>query len=134
MKKPKPKLKLKLKLKLRVPSEAFETRALARWLGRQTALLTSKIPIGDSTLSDEEGKKLQSMGVRRGVPDFLLVHKYTHRILFVELKRARGGKLSREQKIWRAAIGKRRAKVARGFKEAKHIITNYYAKDGLQDE
>lgn len=84
-------------------------------------LLFSKIPIGDQTLSGEEGKKLYHMGVRRGVPDFLIVHRETGKVLFLEMKRTKGGRVSTCQKVWLNALGSQAA-VAHGFKEAMSIV------------
>lgn len=68
-------------MKLKSMSETFESSAFARWLNRQNLLLFSKIPIGDLALTDIEAKKLQHMGVRIGVPDFVITHIDTKRTL-----------------------------------------------------
>ena len=116
---------------MKTPSENFECKTFARWLSRQTALLFSKIPVGDSTLSGKEGKLLTSLGVRRGIPDFAIVHRGTGRVFFVEMKRARGGRLSREQELWLTALDKCGC-VAYGNKDAQRHVTEYYKKDGLK--
>jgi len=119
---------------LRAPSETFESKAFARWLQRQMqagVLLFSKIPIGDSTLSGEEGKKLYHMGVRRGVPDFVIVHIATRKVLWVEMKREQGGVLSAYQKAWKSALGPSAA-VAYGFKDAKAITVEWLYARGFE--
>lgn len=118
-------------LKLKAPSETFESTSFARWLSHQSALLYSKIPIGDSTLSGEEGGKLRAMGVRRGVPDFVIVHKYTRRVFFVEMKKRIGWSLSDEQKNWLKALGEQ-GYMAFGRRDAIEAVKHYFRQDGLR--
>lgn len=103
------------------PSETLEAKAFVRWLGRQEQLLFSKIPIGDNLLTDKEGAKLRAMGVRRGVPDFIVVHVETGKLVFVEMKRRRGGKVSKSQKVWLRAMADY-AIVAYGWHAARDYV------------
>lgn len=119
------KLKAPKRLTLKTPSETFESTSFARWLSRQPDLLYSKIPIGDNTLDDVEGAKLRSMGVRRGVPDFLIVSKLTGAILFIEMKRRKGGVTSSFQKEWLRALY-RNARLARGKAEAVQFTKDFF--------
>lgn len=91
-------------------------------------LLFSKIPIGDNTLSDEEGAKLRAMGVRRGVPDFLIVERQTGRILFIEMKRRDGGVVSVFQETWLTALY-RNSRVAYGSAEAIQMTLEFFDLD-----
>lgn len=118
---------------MRAPSEAFECRAFARWLSRQNLLLFSKIPIGDTTLAGPEGAKLRSLGVRPGVPDFVIVHIDTGNVLWIEMKRERGGKLSYAQSVWIHALHHTRALIAYGYQQAKQLTKEYYRNDRTND-
>lgn len=115
---------------LKIPSETFESSSFARWLSLQSALLYSKIPIGDNTLDGAEGAKLRHMGVRRGVPDFLIVHKRTKRVLWIEMKRRDGGTLSKYQKAWLRALP--HALKADGSKQAKMLVLGFYSNEGTK--
>lgn len=67
------------------------------------------------------------LGLSSGVPDMLIV--YPDKLLFLELKRAKGGTLSDTQKGWITKLNEIGypiyARVARGFDEAKAIIDEY---------
>lgn len=95
-------------------------------------VLFSHVPQETFTKSWVTKKKNKEMGVRAGVPDMLIV--YPDRVLFLELKRLKGGVLSDAQKAWIEALNAVQipsmaaghqyvvAKVACGFDEAKEII------------
>lgn len=64
-------------------------------------------------------------GVRKGVPDYIILTKKA--ILFLELKRTKGGILSPEQRMWIEVINEHypptvKAAVCLGFFEAKQFI------------
>lgn len=95
----------------------------------------SHIPQETFTKSWVTKNKNKAMGVRAGVPDMLIV--FPHCILFLELKRLKGGVVSEAQKAWIEAINKVAAGtayaqgrsqvsavVACGFDEAKTAIDN----------
>lgn len=69
--------------------------------------------------------KNKKMGVHAGVPDMLIV--YPHIVLFLELKREKGGTVSAEQKSWIVALQEAgvEARIAKGWDEAKQIIDSY---------
>lgn len=71
-----------------------------------------------------KGVQLKRMGKRKGVPDFVIVFKSM--VLFLELKRERGGVVSPEQKEWIQALkkigGTVFVMVAKGFDQAKQTI------------
>lgn len=82
------------------------------------------------TLSWSAKAKNKRQGVRPGVPDYLIVLPYC--LLFIELKRTKGGKVSSEQQKWIDDINKSGtplkrhfAFVVKGFDEAKTIIDSY---------
>lgn len=67
--------------------------------------------------------KNKRMGVKPGVPDMLIV--YPHNVLFLELKKEKGGVVSESQKHWIEALsatGVVTAVVAKGWLEAKQAI------------
>lgn len=73
-------------------------------------------------------KKLKKEGVRSGVPDlFLAVPKNPYAGLFIEMKRAKGGKLSLYQKDMITSLEDAgyRCEVCHGFEQAKLVIEDY---------
>lgn len=95
----------------------------------------SHIPQETFTKSWVTKNKNKAMGVRAGVPDMLIVFPNT--VLFLELKRLKGGKVSDAQKAWIEAFNRIEAGtaytqgrsqvsavVACGFDEAKTAIDN----------
>ena len=71
------------------------------------------------------GAKRKRMGLRKGFPDFVIV--YQNSVLFLELKREKGGSISSDQKTWIKALNELysvevKAYVAKGWDEAKHLI------------
>lgn len=114
-------------MKTFVPLEHDEAVALATYL--EILVTTKKIVcfshIPQETFTKNWGTKMKNKreGVHTGVPDYLIITPT--KILFIELKRSKGGTISIEQKNWINALnttGKARAIVARGFLEAKAFI------------
>jgi VRR-NUC domain len=110
------------------PSEDHESVSFANWLELKISEGASiekfsHLPLETHT-SPIQAKRLQRMGVRRGVPDYLIVVK--NRIVFIELKRAHGGQVSPAQTAWLDALGRAGAVVAvcEGASEAKKLISN----------
>jgi len=67
--------------------------------------------------------KAKRMGKRSGYPDLTIVTKKT--VLYIELKRVKGGVVSESQKEWIEAFeatGSVKACICKGFEEAKSII------------
>ena len=86
-------------------------------------VLFSHIPASTYTKYWTVKKKNTAMGVRPGVPDMLIV--FPHHVLFLELKREKGGVTSAYQQEWLDALtatGKVVAKVAHGWGEAHRTI------------
>jgi len=96
-----------------------------RWLRRQPRLLFSHLPLETPTQRKYAAINKQ-LGVCKGVPDYLIVDKRSHRILFVELKRSKGGVVSKAQERWLEALSWRHAVVCRGYKEARSTIEEYF--------
>ena len=109
------------------PLERFEQSALVNWLEAQ-GLLFSSTAQSTYTTSWNQKRLNHATGLRKGVPDMLIVIPPeravdgTGRVIFVELKRVKGGVVSPEQKKWIAALnavgGTVDAFVAHGADEA----------------
>ncbi len=69
-------------------------------------------------------RKNRLEGLNPGVPDMLIV--FSGKLLFIELKRVRGGTLSPDQKVWGEALTQVSGNVyytlCKGFDEAKRAI------------
>lgn len=75
-----------------------------------------------------EARRFQRMGVRAGVPDvFLPVPRGRYHGLFIEMKRADGGRLRPDQEGWLEALREQgyRAEVCHGFDAARLVIIEY---------
>lgn len=109
------------------PLERFEQSALVDWLEAQ-GLLFSSTAQSTYTTSWNQKRLNHATGLRKGVPDMLIVIPPERavdgsgRVIFVELKRVKGGVVSPEQKKWIAALnavgGTVDAFVAHGADEA----------------
>lgn len=75
-----------------------------------------------------EAARFKAEGVKPGVPDlFLPVARGPWHGLFIELKRQKGGKLSKAQTVWLTELQEQGylAKVAYGWKDAALLIEDY---------
>lgn len=128
-----------------VPSEDNECMALVNYLTLK-GLRFSHLAQSTSAVSYVGGvrkpnwktiKRNQALGVIKGVPDYIILieRKPTEMagqrnniLLFIEMKREKGGVVSEEQADWINALNKVfgvTAVVARGFDQAKEIIDAY---------
>lgn len=118
--------------RINAPSEQVEQMALMRWAeyekGAHPELkLLMHIPNGGSRTKAEAGR-FKAMGVKPGVPDlFLPVARGTYHGLWVELKRADGGKTKAAQRGWIDALKAQgyMAGVCHGWVEASETIMKY---------
>lgn len=87
-------------------------------------ILFSHVPSSTFTKSWSVKARNKRLGVRPGVPDLIIVLPY--KVLFLELKREKGGVLSEHQKNWISSLeqvsGNVFVSVAKGFDEAKTAI------------
>lgn len=113
------------KSSLKVPSEDYEGACFAEWL-RDNNYLFSHLAQNTFTRSYAVKAKLKRVGVNKGVPDYLICLKNKPRLIFIELKRLKGAKVSPEQANWIIAINQpgtgARALVCKGFIEAREAI------------
>jgi len=114
-----------------VPSEHEESVMLAQWLDFKN-LLYSKIPSETYITGWKQKHKNTEEGVHKGVPDYIIIINASQCslnrsvILFIELKKKKGGKISEEQKKWIEELNKVadvEAHVCKGSCEAIKIIS-----------
>ena len=79
-------------------------------------------PNSTFTKSWKQKTKNKAMGVSPGVPDLGVI--VNNRLIFIEMKRVKGGSLSEHQKLWIANLERAKVpvRVCKGFKEAKAFI------------
>ena len=117
---------------VRIDNEAGAQETLFNWAQYQYARypeleLLYHIPNGGKR-GKLEAMRLRLEGVCPGVPDLMLpTPRGQHHGLFVEMKRTKGGSVSKEQKDWIAYLQAQgyQAIVCRGFEEAKREIECY---------
>lgn len=116
----------------RSPLESAEQTALFRWASLAAGMypelrLMFHVPNGGSR-DPREAHNLRIQGVKPGVPDICLpVPHGQWAALYIELKRAKGGRISEEQRGWINALNMagNRAEVCKGWEEARDTILNY---------
>ena len=116
-------------------SEAQEQRALFEWAARAKSRypaleLLYHIPNGGSR-NPVEARNLKLQGVRAGVPDICLpVPSRQYTALYIELKRADGGRVSEAQRGWLMALTRagNLAVVCHGWDEARRVIEEYLSR------
>lgn len=106
------------------PLEDQEQQALVNWL-RMKGIRFHHSPNGGHRHKATAGK-LKAQGVSAGFPDLMIFPAIGTGlpVLFIELKRQRGGRVSEHQQDWLSyleATG-HRAKVCHGFSEARAFI------------
>lgn len=75
-------------------------------------------------------RTLKKMGLAKGFPDLIILEKNkskTHEVLFIEMKRQKGGSLKPEQKEWVSKLDNKDycVGVAKGCESAINILNNY---------
>ena len=119
-------------VKVGVPTEDAEQMALFRWAELQAGKypelrMLFHIPNGGSRGKAEAGR-FRAMGVKAGVPDLCLpIAKAGYHGLYIEMKRTKGGRVSREQTGWLDDLRKRGyvAAVCKGWEDAARVIEWY---------
>ena len=119
------------------PLEAKEQKFLFQWAENMAVLkwpelrLMYHVPNGGSRNSIEAAN-LKAQGVKPGVPDvFLPVARKGFHGLYIEMKRRRGGILSKYQKEYIEALKKQgyRVEVCKGFHAAADVIEDYMSEE-----
>ena len=103
------------------PTEDWEQTCFVNWLEANSYIFTS-IPNNTYTRSWSQKNKNKRNGLRPGLPDLIVL--LPDRVCWVEMKRVKGGTVSKEQKEWIAALNGRGtpAAVCKGFEAAKSFI------------
>ncbi|DAB06200.1 TPA: hypothetical protein CPT92_06905 [Candidatus Gastranaerophilales bacterium HUM_13] len=75
-------------------------------------------------------RTLKNMGLSKGFPDLIILEKNknkTHEVLFIEMKRQKGGKLHAEQEEWLRKLDDKDycVGVAKGCESAVRILQKY---------
>jgi len=107
-------------------SEAKEQENLVYYL-RLKKIPHFAIPNGGSR-NKIEAVNLKRQGVNPGVPDMMIpVPNKNYAGLFIEMKRKKGGVVSKYQKEWISRLNSLgyKAVVCKGFEEAKKVIEEY---------
>lgn len=107
-------------------SEDSECRTLAEYLeylkNKGDVLVYSHTAQETYTTSWKQKTRNRLLGVKPGLPDYIIVTK--HHVLFIEMKRQKGGVVSQAQKDWLKAItgAGGNSVVCKGFDEAKAYL------------
>ena len=115
-----------------IPTESSEQKTLFEWAklmeGRWPELeLLYHIP-NEGKRSRSTGARMRAEGLRSGVPDICLpVARGGHHGLYIELKRVKNSRVTKEQLEWISALVAQGyvAAVCRGCDEAISLITDY---------
>lgn len=111
------------------PLELYECVALVEYLN--ILLVQGKILEFSHTANEtytkswSQKRKNTQLGVRKGLPDYVVITKKT--LLFIEMKRLKGGIVSPEQKKWIESLYSVGviAEVCIGFDNAKTLIDKH---------
>lgn len=112
-------------VRITCPLEEDEQIAVVRYLELKNLKFTS-IPNATYTTSWNQKRKNKAMGVRAGLPDLLVIVK--DKLLFIEMKRIKGGVVSEEQKEWIDALNLTMgvsARICKGADEAINFINTF---------
>ena len=104
------------------PLETEEQKEFVRYL-RDKELKHTSIPNSTFTKSWKQKSKNKAEGLNPGLPDLLII--VNNHLVFVEMKRVKGGVISEYQKSWIAALNKCEAVqafVCKGAQEAIDLI------------
>lgn len=120
-------------MKKLIPTEYEEQCEFVDWLEFKGIKFTA-IPNSTYTSSYNQKRKNYASGLRKGLPDLLIVltkdqcNLGRSVMIWIEMKRQRGGKLSPEQKEWMEVINEVadvESFVAKGCDEAIKIINQF---------
>lgn len=113
-------------------TEHDEQKALIWWFDNHFKALKGRlaaVPNGGER-NKIVAAKLRAEGVRKGFPDLvLLTPRHGYHGLIIEMKREKGGTVSKEQQDWIDWLNIQgyRAVVCRGFEEGRSVIKEYLA-------
>jgi len=115
-----------------IPTEHQEQKAVVEWalwheLQHPELKMLFAIPNGTYKSKAASGM-FKAEGLKKGVPDLMLaVARKGYHGLFIEMKRLKGGVVSKEQVWWLNALSEQGYRVAtcRGYDQAINIIKDY---------
>ena len=115
-----------------LPTETQDQKLLFEWARLQKGAYPElecmfHIP-NEGKRTAQTGERLKAAGLSSGVPDICLpVARCGYNALYIELKRQKGGTLSKNQKLWLERLNKAGNLAVRcnGFYEAKAVIVRY---------
>jgi hypothetical protein len=92
--------------------------------------LFTALPNNTYTKSWSQKRKQTAEGVRKGFPDLCVIIKQrmnTDNMIFIEMKRKKGGILRPEQREWQEAINGtvNHFFICRGYEEAKKVVDQF---------
>ena len=99
-----------------------------RWSGNIRVGAHAYHPANGGLRDGRTAAILQQTGVKPGVPDVCLpAPRGGHGALFIEMKKARGGVVSANQKVWINRLNEagNKAVVCRGWEQARDVIVKY---------
>ena len=108
-----------------IPTEEVEQRLVVQYLELK-GLKFSSIPNSTYTKSYNQKRKNTEAGLRAGLPDLLII--INNNLVFIEMKRLKGGNVSDNQKEWIKCLNECNgvnAHICKGFDEAKDAIDKY---------
>ena len=108
---------------LMLPTEQQESESLAAYL-RVKGYKFTHVPneTGSDPAARRRAIRMKRAGTSKGFPDYIVIVK--DQLVFIELKRSKGGRVSPEQREWLEALSKTEAHciIARGAHEAIEYI------------
>ena len=117
-----------------IPSESTEQQHLFQWArmmsGAHPELALMYKITNEGRRSRANGARMVAEGMKKGVPDICLpVARGGHHGLYIELKRERNSRVTKDQLEWIEALMDQgyAAAVCRGCDEAIRLITDYLA-------
>jgi hypothetical protein len=111
-----------------IPLEEVEQIKLSAWLTKNNIRHTASA--NGAKRSMQSAMKLKRMGLSPGFPDIEIpIPSGDYHGCYIEMKRTQGGKLSSQQSEWLEFLTGQGyyAVCAKGFDEAKEIVTHYLA-------
>ena len=122
-----------MKIKQYIPTEQEEQELLVEWL-EYKKIKFSALPLDTYTEHWAVRNKNKRIGVRPGVPDLMIIIPANFKkvfpdtlpkLVFIEMKRTKGGVLSDNQLDWLVELGQCYGVIAfsaKGFEEARKAI------------
>ena len=107
------------------PTEFQEAKVFAAWLSTQKVIFSH---LAQETFTRSWGIKMKNKisGVHSGVPDYIIITD--NGLLFVELKRTKGGVVSDAQRYWIESLNKCagvQAEVCKGAEQAIEFVKRF---------